>query len=325
MAANDWGSSRLAGDLHAFLQEIRLAGFQYRREDRILEKFDAYCAAQGEGSHGLTRPLVDGFCYGIAYEKPSTQYAKERVLRRFGTFLARRGQEAYICPVSARPRNAYQPYIFTIEELRPLFRASDSRAAHPLSTRSRTDPLLFRLVYGCGLRISEALNLQVHDVDVDAGTLTIRQAKNGKDRRIPIAPGLVSRCRQYQVMMYGSGGSTTYFFPNRTGGRLNHTTVYREFCTFLWQAGIPHSGHGPRIHDLRHSYCVHCLWQWVQNGKDLLNALPYLSAYLGHADFRGTEYYLRLTAEVYPDLVAQLEAALGSIIPHGGYSLEDTD
>ena len=70
---------------------------------------------------------------------------------------------------------------------------------------------------------------------------------------------------------------------------------------------------------------MHCLRQWVQSGKDLLNALPYLSAYLGHADFRGTEYYLRLTAEVYPDLVAQLEAALGSIIPQGGYSPEDTD
>ncbi|PSR22678.1 MAG: integrase [Sulfobacillus acidophilus] len=252
MAANDWGSSSLAGDLRAFLQEIRLAGYQYRREDRILEKFDAYCVAHGEGSRVLTRPLVDGFCYGIAYEKPSTPYAKERVLRRFGTFLARQGQESYILPVSARPRSAYQPYIFTIEELRQLFRASDSRAAHPLSTHSRTDPLLFRLVYGCGLRISEALNLQMHDVDVDAGTLTIRHAKNGKERRIPMAPGVVSRCRQYQASMHGAGGPTTYFFPNRTGGRLNHTTVYREFRDLLWQAGIPHSGQGPRIHDLRY-------------------------------------------------------------------------
>jgi len=69
---------------------------------------------------------------------------------------------------------------------------------------------------------------------------------------------------------------------------------------------------------LRHSYCVHCLKRWVLKEKDLTNLFPYLSAYLGHSDFRGTQYYLRLTADLYPDIIQKTEAALGYLIPEGG-------
>lgn len=65
----------------------------------------------------------------------------------------------------------------------------------------------------------------------------------------------------------------------------------------------------------RHTYCVHRLKVWVREGGDLTNLLPYLAVYLGHADFRGTEYYLRLTADLYPEMIATLERAHGAIIP----------
>jgi len=61
------------------------------------------------------------------------------------------------------------------------------------------------------------------------------------------------------------------------------------------------------------------LKRWVLTGKNLTNLFPYLSAYLGHADFRGTQYYLRLTADLHPDIINKAEAALGYIIPEGRY------
>ena len=91
-----------------------------------------------------------------------------------------------------------------------------------------------------------------------------------------------------------------------------HTSVFENI---LWKAGIPHTGHGPRIHDLRHTFCVHRFKKWVLAGNDLKNLMPYLSAYLGHADFRGTEYYLRLTADLYPEIISKLDYAHGYIIP----------
>ena len=66
---------------------------------------------------------------------------------------------------------------------------------------------------------------------------------------------------------------------------------------------------------LRHTYCCHCLKKWVLKGQDLTNLLPYLAAYMGHTDFRGTQYYLRLTADLYPDIVEKIEATSGYLIP----------
>lgn len=301
-----------------------MTGFRYADEHRILERLDAYCHELAEPV--LTQPLVEGFCYGISYEKPSTHYKKERVLRRLGTFMCRQGYTAYVCPVTSIPkRRAFVPHIFSGDELLRLFLESDRRPPHCRSTRMLTSPLLFRLIYGCGLRVSEALNLRLSDVDLKEGTLNIRQAKNAKDRRIPMAPSLLIRCQTYHIAVHGLSSPETYFFPNCTGGRLNHTTVYREFREILWNAGIPHSGHGPRIHDFRHTYCVHCLRQWVRAGKDLMTLLPYLAAYLGHTDFRGTQYYLRLTADVYPDMVDSMEVFLGSLIPKGAMTHETTN
>jgi len=73
-----------------------------------------------------------------------------------------------------------------------------------------------------------------------------------------------------------------------------------------------------RFHDLRHNYAVKCLKRWVLAGEELTNLLPYLAAYMGHSDFRGTQYYLRLTADLYPDIISRIEADFGYVIPEGG-------
>ena len=174
---------------------------------------------------------------------------------------------------------------------------------------------MFRLIYGCGLRLSEALNLKLRDVDVIEGTLIILQSKNNKDRKIPMAKSLINRCKKYNKEIHLFNDQNAYYFKSSLNKRLDSSTAYRRFREYLRHTGIPHSGHGPRIQDLRHAYCVHCLKRWVLDEKDLTNLFPYLSAYLGHADFRGTQYYLRLTADLYPDIISKTEATLGYIIP----------
>jgi len=180
------------------------------------------------------------------------------------------------------------------------------------------DPLLFRMLYGCGLRLMEALKLTVGDVDLDEGILRIRQSKNKKDRFVPMSGRLAERCREYSRTMHESSSLDSYYLPGFQGGCYNKSSIYLRFRQYLWKAGISHSGNGPRIHDLRHAYCVHRLKKWVLDGQELSNFLPYLTAYLGHADFRGTEYYLRLTADLYPEIVSKMEIAFGYIIPEKG-------
>jgi integrase/recombinase XerD len=91
----------------------------------------------------------------------------------------------------------------------------------------------------------------------------------------------------------------------------------------LWKAGISHSGKGPRLHDFRHTFAVHCLKKWVLDEEDITNLLPYLSAFLGHVDLRGTQHYLRLTADLYPKIIASVEQNFSTLIPEVSFSETD--
>jgi len=110
---------------------------------------------------------------------------------------------------------------------------------------------------------------------------------------------------------------TEYFFmaPDRT--RLSPMTIYQRYRRYLLDAGISHGGkgYGPRLHDLRHTFAVHVLQKWITEGADLTAMMPILSTYMGHNGIRSTAQYLRLTAEVYPELMRQVEKNCSYVIP----------
>jgi integrase len=252
MNSYEW-KSPLAKKIQEFITIKRMAGFKYEREERLFEKFDEYCFVNGYTHRFLSREAVEGFCYGIYYEKDSTRYNKEKILSGFAEYLCNCGYEAYICPRKSAPKKgSFAPYIYTTEELSRFFRATDQYPHHPLSNRNIVDPLMFRMVYGCGLRISEALKLKLADVNLEEGTLTILHAKNNKHRKIPMADSLRQRCIEYRRQIHTFHDENMYFFPSPLGGELNKSTIYRRFREYLWSAGIHHCGHGPRIHDLRY-------------------------------------------------------------------------
>lgn len=112
-------------------------------------------------------------------------------------------------------------------------------------------------------------------------------------------------------------------FNTGKGGRMDTSTVYRRFRQYILKAGIPHTKAGPRVHDLRHNFAVKCLKIRVLAGEELTNILPYLAAYMGHSDFRGTQYYLRLTADLYPHIVSCSETVFGDLISEGGTDYEN--
>jgi integrase len=107
------------------------------------------------------------------------------------------------------------------------------------------------------------------------------------------------------------------FFPGPSGGPFSLGTVYTLFRKLLLQCGIPHAGRskGPRIHDARHLFAVRVLRRWYQDGADLDAKLPLLATYLGHVNLSGTQRYLHLTAELFPEITARADAAFGDVIP----------
>lgn len=303
-----------------YLREKRMTGYQYDLQEKYLKRFDLYYEQNGYSGIRLTRQMTDNFIYTVS-ERPSTHYIKERLMHDFAQFLIRNGyREIYVPEIKSAPkkRSSHIPYIFTDDEMARIFKAIDSWEVSFHTNRTLIDPLFFRLLYGTGMRVSEAINLLVRDFNSTDGILTVNHAKNNKNRLVPLSPSLTCRIVELKEKIHRYSKDTDYLFPSINGNQIDRSTIYRRFRDYLQRAGISHTSAGPRVHDFRHNYAVKCLKRWVLAGEELTNLLPYLAAYMGHTDFRGTQYYLRLTADLYPDIIRNVEADFEEVIPKGG-------
>jgi len=238
--------------LKCYLSQKQMAGFKFEKQCRELQRFDDYYYRNGYTGIKLTKSMAEKFIYGTSYEKQSTHYKKEILLNSFSEYLIQQGYAVYMPPIKSAPskRCSHIPYIFSKDELRRFFSAIDKYPQASQTNRNLIDPVLFRLLYGSGLRLSEALNLQLKDIDFKTGTLTILHAKNNKDRLVPIADSLIKRFKKLLSKLHTFSDKSTYFFISPTGGRLDKSTVYCRFRDYLLVADISHTQYGPRIHDL---------------------------------------------------------------------------
>jgi integrase len=310
----------LAAAITALVAEKRAVGYKYAAEARVLARFDAFCRSEFPGLAAPDQASVEAWLAaarrrGVA---PATLQALAAPVRELARWLGRRGVPAYVLPAGALPRPArYVPHIYTGQELAALFTQTDRChycALVPL--RHLVMPVLFRTIYACGLRASEARLLRAGDVDIDAGVLQIRDAKGGKDRQVPVSAPLQVRFTDYHAQVAVRTGGD-WFFPGRAGQPLTLGNIDKNFRRFLWQARISHGGrgHGPRVHDLRHTFAVNNLRSWFTHGQDVGALLPVLQTYMGHSSIADTAYYLRLTAESYPDITARVQHATGDVVP----------
>jgi integrase len=304
-----------------FIAFKRAQGYKYYLEAKILSRFCRFSEDYTLSEPTLTRELVMDWTAPRKGEVSKSRMHRISVINQFEKHLRLTRHKTHALPPCVGwPKSSFTPYIFTHDEIARLFRAADtilpvagSRDLH------RALPVLFRLLYACGLRVSEAVGLRCRDVDLEKGLLTVRETKNGQDRLTPISKTLREQCDSYRNNVAYWLQDDDYFFPAPDRTILSPNTVYGRFRRILWDAGIPYNGkgNGPRLHDLRHTFAVHTLQQWVKRGEDLTAMLPVLSVFMGHKSMRSTSQYLRLTAEVYPDVVRQVEESCAYVIPGG--------
>ena len=301
-----------------FVQFKQSLGYKYIAEEEMLKRFSKFTLNYTVKDYILTKKLVDAWTEKRPTERDVTREKRINNIRQFAKYLADLGYEAYIpyCKIKV-DRNSYVPYIFTQEQLRSFFAVCDDIKPHPLSNRHLFLPAIYRLLYGCGLRISEALALKLRDVDRKDGIVTIHGAKFSKDRLTPMSSSLQLYLKRYFVKVHGVSEPEDYFFIKKDKTPIASSTVYKSFRNLLWQSGISHGGkgRGPRLHDFRHTFAVNSLNNMVKNGLDLYCALPVLSTYLGHVSTTATEKYLRLTEEAYPGLLDSVDKLCSYIFP----------
>ena len=268
-----------AGLLADFVQEKRASGYKYETAVIYLCQLDDLLARQNASTDCLTKELVELWATKRPNEQVNTCFSRICVSRQFACFLTRRGIPAYMAPQTHHAKYDFIPHIFTHEEIQKMFAELDGWSSfYRGADRHVVMPELFRVLYGCGLRIGEAVNLNRENVDLDEGVLIIKGAKFGKERMVPMATSLTERLRICAGKI-GYSRPDSPFFPASPGTRLTHAIVYKTFRNILWKIGIPHIGrnHGPRVHDLRHTFAVHRLLQWYREGADLNAMLPKLS------------------------------------------------
>jgi len=297
----------------------RAVGYKYDADARHLKRFDTFTLEKYPHATVLTKEIVLDWCCKKTYEAQANQCSRASIIRQFGRYLDAIGIKAYIIPKGYYPAESqYTPHIYTAEELTRFFAETDKcRYCSECRYRHLIMPVLFRMIYMCGLRVSEARLLKVGDVDIENGILTIQHSKKDNSRLVPMSDDLSQRCRRYSERAHPFPVPGNYYFPGFDGKPMTIGNVYKNFRKFLWRSGISHGGrgYGPRVHDFRHTYAVHRLKRWAEQEIDLTAYLPVLKTYMGHDSFKETAYYLRLTADVFPNITMKLETLYPEIIP----------
>jgi integrase/recombinase XerD len=254
-------NSQIAQLIKQFIQEKRACGYKYNEAVDILKNFDNYlCSAQLKKTE-LSKEIILQWAQKQSGESASSNQRRISFTRELARFMLRMGYQAYVVPKCfgpMKPHN-FSPYIFTKKEIRKLIQAADKikPSAHsPL--RHLIIPEIIRLLYGCGFRIGEVLNLRISDVDLKQGVITVRGAKFNKDRLVPPAVDMVERLKIYAQRLEKESlekrNNESFFFTSRKGKALRNSTIFSNFRKLLFQCGIHCGGRskGPRIHDLRY-------------------------------------------------------------------------
>lgn len=287
----------------AYLAARRAQGVRFGSGARVLRQFVRETGNQELSQ--VTPASVDAFLRGHG-ELSATWRTKRAVLAGLYRFAIARG---YVM-VSALPEQAPRlpppqtPYVYTPGEIERLLTAAGSLSELRSRLQATTYRTLLLILYGAGLRVSEALRIHLGDVDLEQRILTVRETKFYKTRLVPIGPRLTSALAAYieqRCTLALPEGQDSALLCSRTGHHLTYQHVItlfqriRSTADIRCPAGEPRP---PRLHDLRHTAAVHRVLAWYRAGKDVQRLLPQLATYLGHVDIRSTQRYLQMTPEL---------------------------
>ena len=300
-------------------------GQDFESDGRRLRTFSRFVGESAE-IDSVKPPQVAAFLTGRG---PITRYwhLKYRTLRGFFSYTVTRGY-LFTSPLPAtvpKPPARFVPHIYSREELRRLLDGTASYQKH--KTRIVMEPHTFRaillLLYGAALRVSEALSLNLADVDLEEAVIVIRDTKFYKTRLVPLGSDLNDVMTKYAKQRKRDGHSQSNnapFFVTRLGARIPSRLLRRAFQRLRTHSGVRRQDGPqcqPRLHDLSHAAAVHRLTAWYREGKDVQRLLPLLSTYLGHVDIASTQLYLTMTPELLHEASQRFAQYVFGEVSHG--------
>ncbi len=293
-----------------YLATRRALGYKLRQQGQLLTDFVAHLNVIG-AEHLTTSVAVD-WARRPADADPVWWSQKLDVIRGFAHYLQALDPLTEVPPAGVLPGRDHRivPYIYRPEEISALLTAAGRLRP---TFRACTYQTLIALLAVTGMRRAEAVGLDLADLDVEQGLLTIRNGKFGKSRQLPLhasSIGALSLYRDQRGQRHPTA-TTDALFLSTVGTRLISNNVTATFNKLVTDSGITWSRQRrrPRMHDLRHSLAVGTLLNWYRAGLDVEPMLPLLSSWLGHVGPATTYWYLTGTPDLLAVIVDRLETA----------------
>ncbi len=288
-------TSSLGFLINQHLKLYRSFGYLMNGAQHTLIRFDQYLTEYYPKDKIITRNIIINYLKTRSHLNSNSLHTELTHVRKFCRFLFSVTPMTYIPErnLIAPARRKVVPYIYTMEDILKLLSCAKNLGPEN-SLRPHTYVTLIGLLWVSGLRISEALRLNLEDIDYDQEILMIKKTKFAKSRIVPISSSTVNALKTYQQKRskYGHDQKAQApFFVNERSHRCEQIGI--AFRQLLKQAGLKTpQGTTPRIHDLRHSFATHRLSEFYKDGKDAGAHLPILATYLGHVNINCTQVYL---------------------------------
>ena len=316
-------NSSFACYLQGMLDIKRNSGYSMEHLVGHLEDFDRYCVKNGVESTILDKELAEGWALSVEGMSPWWNNDRLCAMRHLGEYLLALGIDAYVPTMRFKEPRPKPPQLLTDEQLAEFFEAADSlEFSVQTPFRHLVAPVMYRLIYCCGLRSSEACRLQVEDVDLNSGRIMIRKSKRRKDRVVYASLDVLGLCQAFDARMQTLVPTREFFFPyqDRRGYDSNLVTLlYDKILKMTSFCGT--TSKKPTCHGLRHLFAVNSMRKCMEEGRDFGQAIHYLSRYLGHEGPEQTLYYLHSSPSI-AGAIRTMAEGLNDVIG-GGWYVED--
>jgi integrase/recombinase XerD len=305
-------SCGLGAHVDDYLRLRRALGFKLKEDGHLLGQFIAYVEAAGATT--VSSELAIGWARLPEGVHPNQWAKRLRVARGFAGYLQTIDPAAEIPPPDVFPvrRQRATPYLFSERDIGRLLQEA-RQLSRPL--RAASYEALFGLLAVSGMRVGEAIALQREDVDLDAGLITIRQAKHDRVRLVPLHPTATEALRRYasERDRLCRRPRSRAFFLSSAGTSVHKGCLGKTFREITTRIGVRTQAVYPRIHDLRHRFAVQTLIDWQRSGVEIDEHIATLSTYLGHVSPADTYWYLSASPELMALAADRLHDRFGGV------------
>lgn len=294
-----------------YLELRRSLGFRLKKDELYLGDFAGFMERR-HATH-ITAKLAVKWARQPASTDANYHAGRLRAVRSFARYriLSDPRTEIPATDLLPRQRSAFRPHIFSEQEIRRILAASLRQWGGATRFYCLGRYTIYGLISVTGMRVGEVLSLDLEDVDLDQGVITIRNAKFGKSRLVPVHETTRIALQRYRVERdaFLAGRIVKAFFISTHARRVGHTALDRAFQRLTKRLGMRGASDptGPRLHDLRHSMAVEVLRRCYTTGADPERRLPALSTYLGHTHLNYTYWYLHQNPGLMTEAVARLQ------------------